>query len=103
MPWSSGPTSRGRTRFAASVVISCTAALLAFVLAVSGFAYEQRLSVYSGANTYSLTVLQKNGTDYIGLLEILQPLGSVSARTDGRTWRLNYNGADSEFTPGQTR
>ncbi len=64
---------------------------------------EKRLSVYSGAASYSLTVQEKNGTDYVGLLEILQPLGSVSARTDGRAWRLNYNGVDSEFTPGKTR
>jgi N-acetylmuramoyl-L-alanine amidase len=71
-------------------------------MAVSGFADEKRLSVYSGAMSYSLTVLEKNGTDYVGLLEILQPLGSVSARTEGRSWRLNYNGADSEFTPGGT-
>jgi N-acetylmuramoyl-L-alanine amidase len=71
-------------------------------MAVSGFADEKRLSVYSGAMSYSLTVLEKNGTDYVGLLEILQPLGSVSARTEGRSWRVNYNGADSEFTPGGT-
>jgi N-acetylmuramoyl-L-alanine amidase len=77
--------------------------LFAFVLAISGFADERRLSVYSGAASYSLTVQEKNGTDYVGLLEILQPLGSVSARTDGRAWRLNYNGVESEFTPGKTR
>jgi N-acetylmuramoyl-L-alanine amidase len=77
--------------------------LFAFVLAISGFADERRLSVYSGAASYSLTVQEKNGTDYVGLLEILQPLGSVSARADGRAWRLNYNGVESEFTPGKTR
>jgi N-acetylmuramoyl-L-alanine amidase len=61
------------------------------------------LSVYSGATSYFLTVREKNGLDYIGLLEVLQPLGPVSARTDGRVWRLNFNRADSEFTPGETR
>jgi N-acetylmuramoyl-L-alanine amidase len=81
----------------------CLIILFALVLAVFGFADEKRLSVYSGANSYSLIVRDKNGTDYVGLLEILQPLGSVSTRTDGRTWRLNYNGSDSEFTPGKTR
>jgi N-acetylmuramoyl-L-alanine amidase len=105
MPWSRRRWSnrdwgnREKTRS----VISCLAVVFALVLALSGFADERRLSVYSGASSYSLTVVQKNGTDYIGLLEILQPLGSVNARTEGRAWRLNYNGADSEFTPGQTR
>jgi N-acetylmuramoyl-L-alanine amidase len=72
-------------------------------MAVSGFADEKRLSVYSGATSYSLTIREKNGTDYVGLLEILQPLGSVSARTDGRTLKLNFNSSESEFTPGKTR
>ena len=98
MPWSSRLATR-----AAPAVISCLALLFALLLAVSGFADEKRLSVYSGATSYSLTVREKNGLDYIGLLEILQPLGPVSARTDGRVWRLNFNGADSEFTPGETR
>ena len=103
MPWSSWNwTSRGIRR-AAPVVISSLTILFALVLAVFGFADEKRLSVYSGATSYSLTVREKSGTDYVGLLEILQPLGSVSARTDGRTWKLNYNGSESEFTPGKTR
>ncbi len=88
---------------AAPVVIFCLTVLFALALAVSGFADEKRLSVYSGANSHSVIVRDKNGTDYVGLLEVLQPLGSVSVRTDGRTWRLNYNGSDSEFTPGKTR
>src|ERR1700693_3040783 len=98
MPWSSR-----RTKRVASAVFFCVPVLLAFVLAVSGFADEKRLSGYSGVISYSLTVREKNGTDYVGLLEILQPLGSVSARTDGRAWRLNYNGSDNEFVPGTTR
>jgi N-acetylmuramoyl-L-alanine amidase len=103
MRWSSRRWCSGGTKPAAPVAIVCLAVLFAFVLAISGFADEKRLSVYSGAASYSLTVQEKNGTDYVGLLEILQPLGSVSARTDGRAWRLNYNGVDSEFTPGKTR
>ncbi len=108
MPWSSRPSSHRRCSSrpaarAAPAVISCLAVLLALVLALSGFADEKRLSVYSGAASYSLTVREKNGLDYVGLLDVLQPLGQVSARTDGRVWRLNFNGADSEFTPGETR
>ncbi len=78
-------------------------ALLVFDAAVSGFSDEKRLSVYSGTANYSLTVREQNGAEYVGLLEILEPLGSVSARTDGGVWRLTYNRVDSEFTPGKTR
>jgi N-acetylmuramoyl-L-alanine amidase len=101
-PWSSRGRSSRKTS-AAPAVNFCLTILFAFVLAVSGFADEKRLSVYSPATSYSLTAREKNGTDYIGLLEVLQPLGSVSARTDGRTWKLNFNGSESEFTPGKTR
>src|ERR1700736_5077201 len=89
--WSSRRWSSRRTRRAAPAVISCLVVLFAFVLAVSGFADEKRLTVYSAAASYSLSVREENGIDYVGLLEILQPLGSASARTDGRPWRLNYN------------
>jgi N-acetylmuramoyl-L-alanine amidase len=98
MPWSSR-----RIRRAALVVGFGVAVLFAFVLGVSGFADEKRLSVYSGSANYSLTVTEKNGTDYVGLFEILQPLGSVNSRSDGRVWRLNFNNVESEFTPGKTR
>lgn len=93
---------RGTQRTALAVIV-CLVLLFALVLAVSGFADEKRLSVYSGIPTYSVTVKEKNGIDYIGLVEILQPLGSVSARMDGRVWRLSYNNAESEFTAGNTR
>src|SRR4029077_7238852 len=108
MPWSSRPWTHQRwgnrpTQRTALAAIFCLATLFGFVLVVSGFADEKRLSVYSGATSFSLTVREKNGTDYVGLLEVLQPLGSVSSRTDGRTWKLNYNGSESEFTSGKTQ
>jgi N-acetylmuramoyl-L-alanine amidase len=108
MPWSSRPRrdrrhSQRPTRRTAPALISCLAVLFALVLAVSGFAEEKRLTVYSGSSSYSLTIQERNGADYVSLLEILQPLGSVSARSDGRVWKLSFNGAVSEFTPGQSR
>jgi len=84
-------------------VLSSIAVFFALVLAVSGFADEKRLSVYSGTANYSLTVREKNGTDYVGLLEVLQPLGSVSASSGGRVWRLSFNRVDGEFTPGKSQ
>ena len=78
MRWSSRP----RERAAPAVMVGTAVLWLCWfsLLAVSGFAEEKRLSVYSGTTSYSLTVREQNGADYVGLLEILQPLGSVSAR-----------------------
>ena len=86
------------------VAIAVLLALLVFEAAVSGFySEEKRLSVYSSGASYSLPVREQNGAEYVGLLEILGPLGTVSARTDGGVWRLSFNRVDGEFTPGQTR
>jgi N-acetylmuramoyl-L-alanine amidase len=66
-------------------------------------ATEKHLSVYSVAANYSLPLVQRNGRDYVGLLELLEPLGAVNARSDGDRWRLRYNNLAAEFTVGKTR
>jgi N-acetylmuramoyl-L-alanine amidase len=40
----------------------------------------------------------------VGLLEVLEPLGKVSAKSDNRGgWRLRYNNVDGDFQVGKTR
>ena len=70
---------------------------------LSGAAQEKHLSVYSVAANYSLPLVQSNGRDYVGLLELLEPLGAVNARSDGNKWRLRFNNLEAEFTVGKTR
>jgi len=64
---------------------------------------EKRLSVYSAVATYALPVIDRGGHEYVGLLELLEPLGRVSAERKGPRWRLRYNAIDSEFIPGNSR
>src|SRR5712691_10893405 len=71
------------------------------VLLVAAAAPEKHLAVYSTAANYSLPVLQRQGPDYIGLLELLDPLGTVSAKSDPPRWRLHYNNILGEFTVGK--
>src|SRR5712691_813306 len=73
------------------------------VLLVAAAAPEKHLAVYSTAANYSLPVLQRQGQDYIGLLELLDPLGTVSAKSDPPRWRLHYNNILGEFTVGKSR
>jgi N-acetylmuramoyl-L-alanine amidase len=47
--------------------------------------------------------MQREGRDYVGLLEVLEPLGKVSAKLDNRGWRLRYNNVEAEFQVGETR
>ena len=64
----------------------------------------KRLSVYSVAANYALPVVQREGRDYVGLLEVLEPLGKVSAKSDNRGgWRLRYNNVEGDFQVGKTR
>ncbi|MGC2448024.1 MAG: N-acetylmuramoyl-L-alanine amidase [Candidatus Sulfotelmatobacter sp.] len=72
-------------------------------LLLSGATPEKHLSVYSVAANYSLPLVQREGRDYVGLLELLEPLGRVSAKAEGSRWRLRYNNAQAEFQVGKTR
>jgi N-acetylmuramoyl-L-alanine amidase len=62
---------------------------------------DRRIAIYSLVANYTLPVAERNGQDYVGLVEILEPLGSVSAQATGSRWKLRFNDKDSEFTPGQ--
>jgi N-acetylmuramoyl-L-alanine amidase len=77
--------------------------LMASALLVSGAPEEKRISVYSNAANYSLPVLERNLTDYVGLLELFEPLGPVGARINGTHWKFHYFEVESEFTAGTTR
>ena len=70
---------------------------------LSGAPAEKHLSVYSVAANYSVPIVQREGRDYVGLLEVLEPLGRVSAKADGTRWRLRYNNVEANFTAGANR
>jgi N-acetylmuramoyl-L-alanine amidase len=94
MHWTSRST--GTLAFALAILT-----LLASIL--SGTPPEKHLSVYSVAANYSLTLIQREGHDYVGLLELLEPLGKVNVRAEGSRWRIRYNRVEGEFQVGKTR
>src|ERR1039457_3220777 len=55
------------------------------------YADEKHIAVYSPVASYSIPVLDRSGREYVGLLELLEPLGRVSTQSDGRRLRLRYN------------
>jgi len=77
--------------------------VLLSILALSAAPPEKHLSVYSTAANYSVSIVQRDGRDYVGLLELLDPLGSVSAKSDPPRWRIHYNNILGEFFVGKTR
>ncbi|HET7889906.1 MAG TPA: hypothetical protein VFL34_00165, partial [Candidatus Sulfotelmatobacter sp.] len=91
-PWASRP--RFVLKIAKAFPSRCVflGSLLLSSVLLSGAPPAKRLSVYSVAANYALPVVQRDGRDYVGLLEVLEPLGKVSAKSDNRGgWRLRYN------------
>ena len=79
------------------------AVFLASALLLYSSPEEKRITIYSNAANYSLPVLDRNGDEYIGLLEVFEPLGAVSARVSGPHWKFRYYDIDSDFTAGKIR
>ncbi len=104
MRWTSNQRSAGVPP-ARAIAISggIIAAFFACAILLSGAPADRRLAVYSVAANYSLPLVERDGRQYVGLLEVLEPLGKVSAKLEGRNWRLRYNNVDGEFQLGKTR
>ena len=79
------------------------AALAALVLLGAATTDEKRLSIYSSVATYTLPVTDRAGREYVGLLEVLEPLGRVSARLEGQHWKMRFNDSDGDFMAGKTQ
>jgi N-acetylmuramoyl-L-alanine amidase len=54
------------------------------------------------AANYTLPLVQREGRSYVGLLEVLEPLGKVSAKSEGLRWRLRYNTVEGDFQLGKS-
>jgi N-acetylmuramoyl-L-alanine amidase len=105
MPWIDLLRAKPRARFlprSLRLRFVPSALILVFTLLLSG-APEKRLSIYSVAANYSVSVVPRDGRDYVGLLEVLEPLGQVTARTDGARWRLRFYRIEGVFQAGRGR
>ncbi len=49
-----------------------------------------QLSVYSSQSNYPVPLMSLNGQEYVGLVELLEPLGTVDARPDGKKYKLKF-------------
>ena len=85
------------------VVAACIALLLGWgairwlphpsVLAQSPEGHQ--LSVYSAQSSYAVPIITSNGQQYVGLVELLEPLGTVDARPDGKNYKLRFTAPGS--------
>jgi hypothetical protein len=54
-----------------------------------------QLSVYSAQSSYVVPIVMANGQQYVGLVELLEPLGTVDARPDGKKYKLRFTAPGS--------
>jgi len=105
-PWFLGvPTFRrlSQGRSVPALLAFMATIIMASALLLYSSPDEKRISIYSNAANYTLPVLDRNGADYVGLLEVFEPLGSVNAKATGPRWKFRYYNVESEFTTGKTR
>lgn len=82
--------------------ISVRVATLLLLLLALGFAAEpRRIAVYAPQTHYQADILVRDGVDYVGLTDLLEPLGRLESHIDGKKLILVFNGAAAEFQEGK--
>jgi N-acetylmuramoyl-L-alanine amidase len=76
--------------------------ILATLMSTGNAAEQKRLAIFSVAANYYVPVVERDGRDYVGVVEMLDPLGTVSAQNQGSHWTAHYNDAPVEFTAKKT-
>ena len=79
------------------------AIVVAIVALVATAADDQRFSIYTPHTSYSVTLVDRDGRQYVPLFEVLAPLGSTAAHQDGDKWKLKFNNTESEFKSGKNK
>lgn len=81
------------------------ALFLLFALPLCG--QEKRLFVYAPQMYFQVSISDQKSIEYVGLLELLEPLGKVESRVDGKKWKLRFTGAgptaECEFREGKRK
>jgi hypothetical protein len=64
-------------------------------------AEDKRLAVYAPGKNYSIQVIDSDKFEYVALSEVLQPLGKLKLRAEGRTLFVSLNDMEGEFGEGK--
>ncbi len=78
--------------------------LLLPLLLAAGFAHgAHSVSVISPQTNYQVEILSHEGVEYVGLTDLLEPLGRVESHVEGNRVRFLFNGTESVFEQGNTQ
>src|SRR5882762_11869012 len=85
------------------LAIPAALAIAWVTLSCPSYAEDKRIMIFSPLTGFSLPVVERDGHDYVGLVDVLEPLGTVAATRDGTKWRLRFERRNAEFIGGQTQ
>src|SRR5512143_864657 len=76
-----------------------------FLCSAAMSAQQKNLSVYAQQMYYQVSIVDHGGKDYVGLIDLLEPIGRVESRADGKKWKLRFTGTgptvETEFQDGK--
>jgi len=75
--------------------------LLLVVLAAAFAAEPRQITVYAPQVNYQVDVVVLGNADYVGLTDLLEPLGRLESRVKGERLKLLFNGMELEFQDGK--
>ena len=64
---------------------------------------EKRLAVYTPQTSYTVAVQDRDGREYVSLLDVIQPTGTAVWKREGDKWRLGFGGEESQFQSGKSK
>ena len=89
------------TRAAIALAVLCLAAL--WLRPGSGSADDKRLAIFSPQTNYSVAIIEREGHTYVGLNELLDPLGHPEIRIDGGKVRVHAGDVEAELREGKSK
>ncbi len=103
------PLADNRSRLWLGLILPALAlaALVAHLATVHAQPADQ-LTVYSPQTSYSVPLLDVKGLPYVGLVDVLEPLGSIDARPDGKKYKLKFTApggraVEAQFNEGKDK
>ncbi len=63
----------------------------------------KRVTFYTSQTSYALPVFDRENVEYVGIIEALEPMGSVSGRAEGKKYRLNFRDIEGQFENDKTK
>ncbi len=99
---------RSRLCLAIGLLAASAIALLLCYRVTADAQSSEQLTIYSPQTTYSIPLTTVNGQPYAGLVDALEPLGSIDARPDGKKYKLRFTppggrAVEAQFNEGKEK